>query len=561
MSGRVFHVFAIAVLLLLTDNVSAQVSVTNDRWEREPGFTYPETGDSYTPAPFKPRQYVAYRTVGDIFVDGKMDESSWDNAEWTDNFGHIVYWAYKNPSLNTRAKMVWDDENLYFAGYLEEPNLYAHLTKNDTIVCHESDFEIFMDVDGDARKYIEIEFNAVGTVWDMTYEKELDKGALPKSWAWIPGSEPWDVEGMRLAVRTHGTLNYPYDIDEGWAFECSIPWRTLEQHNLSGERLAKRGTCLRVNFSRVQFNIKEEWPITDWKPVRGVDWLWSPMLGYRAHITEAFGRVILSDKTVLRAKDWDLENAYPFIEPPKPPRKPKIGSMVKIKGGTYTIGPDENDPSGASPAGTVTIDDFYIDRYEVTVGEYAKFLNDGGNDEYYWEDMADPDWCGIVKERDGSYRITPGKELYPVCFMKIEGAKAYADWAGKRLPTEYEWEIAARGSEGRLYPWGNGPVTPERANYGYLVGHTVPVGSYPTGKTPEGVHDMAGNVNEMIDADWAEYPWGEKRPDVQKPCVNPLCRGGAWTASAVNLKATYRDVVKSHYMAPFVGFRCAKDAK
>ena len=434
MTRRVMHVCCIALIMLVAAYVDAQISVTNDRWEREPGFTYPDAGDHYTPTPFKPRQYVAYRTAGDIFVDGKLDETSWDNAEWTDNFRHIVYWAYKNPSLNTRAKMVWDDENLYFAGYLEEPNIYAHLTKNDTIVCHESDFEIFMDVDGDARKYIEIEFNAVGTVWDMTYEKELDKGALPKSWAWIPGSEPWDVEGMRLAVRTHGTLNYPYDVDKGWSFECSIPWRTLEQHNLSGESLAQRGSCLRVNFSRVQFNIKEEWPITDWKPVRGVDWLWSPMFTYRAHVTETFGRIILSDKTVLRAKDWELENAYPFLEPPKPPRKPKTGSMVKVKGGTYPIGPDDNDPSGASPAGSVTVDDFYMDRYEVTIGEYAAFLDNGGNDDYYWEDMADPDFCGIVKKENGSYDVVPGKELYPVCFIKIEGAKAYATWAGKRLP-------------------------------------------------------------------------------------------------------------------------------
>lgn len=540
---------------------SAQHSKTNDRWEREPGFVYPSSEGRYSPVPFKPRQYVAYRTEGDIVVDGRIVESSWDNADWTDNFGHIVFKGYKNPCLDTRAKMLWDDDNIYFAGRLEEPNIYAHLAKNDTIICHESDFEIFIDVDSDARNYVEIEFNAIGTIWDIMYEKELDKGALPHGFSTVPGSPLWDVEGMRLAVRAEGSVNYPYDVDECWTFECSIPWATLEATNLSGKKLAADGTAMRVNFSRVQFNIAEQWPIEDWSPVRGVDWLWSPMLTYRAHITECFGRVMLSGRSVLRARDTALENAFPFVQPPPPPKRPKVGDMAKIKGGAYAIGPDDADPSGASPRGTVTVKDFYIDRYETTIGEYAAFLNAGGHDEFWWEDMADPDWCGIRKIVDGRYEVVQGKELYPVCLVKIEGAKAYAAWAGKRLPTEYEWEIAARGAEERRYPWGEEPPDDTRCNYDFRVGHTTPVGSYPKGRTPEGVYDMAGNVNEMIDRLWEEYPWGEKLPKEQKPCVNPLCRGGAWTTPGVNINAAYRDVVKSFFMAPLVGFRCAKDAE
>jgi len=561
---RNHHLQAIALLavsVLIAQSIHAQVSVTNERWEREPHFAHPVITRRYTPKPFKPRQYVVYRTIDDILVDGKLNESSWKNAEWTDNHVHIVFKGYRNPSLDTRSKMVWDDENIYFAGFLEEPNIYAHFTKKDTIICRESDFEIFIDVDSDARNYIEIEFNALGTVWDMTYAKELDKGALPKSWPWLPASEPWDVKGMRLAVRTDGTVNYPFDKDEGWTYECSIPWATLQEMSLTGEKLNRNGSSMRVNFSRVQFNIREEWPIVDWTPVKGVDWLWSPMLTYRAHITECFGRVIMSERTVIQARDAELENAFPFIDPPRTLKPPEIGSMVKIRGGTYAIGPDDEDPSGASPRGEVTVDSFYIDRYEVTIGEYVEFLNDGGHDDCYWEDMADPDWCGIVRKGNGRYDIVPGKEYHPVCLLKIEGAKAYAAWAGKRLPTEYEWEIAARGAEERLYPWGNEPPDDTRANYDFRIGHTVAVGSYPKGRTPEGVYDMAGNVNEMIDRKWEEYPWGRKREDVEKPCVNPLCRGGAWTSSAGMLKATYRDVVKSHFMAPLVGFRCARDAR
>ena len=181
LSSRTIPLFVF--LLLTIHSVTGQVSVGNEHWEREPGFTYPVSSDPYTPQPFKPRQYVVYRTIDDIFIDGLLDESSWENAEWTDNHVHIVFEGYKNPNLNTRTKMVWDDENIYFAGFLEEPNIYGHFIKNDTFICRDSDFEIFIDVDGDARNYVEIEFNALGTFWDITYAKELDKGALPKSWS------------------------------------------------------------------------------------------------------------------------------------------------------------------------------------------------------------------------------------------------------------------------------------------------------------------------------------------------------------------------------------------
>ncbi len=550
-------------ILLFAHLVSAQVSVGNTQWEREPGFTHPVITEAYTPKPFKPRQYVAYRTIDKIMVDGKLDEASWENAEWTENHVHIMFEGYKNPNLDCRSKMVWDDQNIYFAGFIEEPNIYGHLIKNDTFICRDSDYEIFIDVDGDARNYVELEFNALGTVWDILYEKELDKGVIPYSYSWIPESKPWDIKGLRLAVRTDGTVNYPYDKDEGWYYECSIPWSSLQELSLSGQKLNQNGSSMRVNFSRVQFNIKEEWPIMDWSPVKGVDWLWSPELTYCANATETYGRVIMSDRTVIQTKDWSLENAFPFTPPPKSLKNPKVGSMVRIKGGTYTIGPDDEDPSGASPKGEVKVKDFYIDKYEVTIGEYSRFLNIGGHDEYYWQDMADPNWCGILKKEDGVYSVVPGKELYPVCLVKLEGARAYAQWAGKRLPTEFEWEIAARGSKARPYPWGNERPDPSRANYDFHVGHTLPVGSYSKGRTPEGVYDMAGNVNEMIDKIWEEYPWykGVKRKDIKNPEIGPLCRGGAWISSSNFLKNTYRNVVKPHYMAPSVGFRCAKDLK
>jgi len=276
------------------------------------------------------------------------------------------------------------------------------------------------------------------------------------------------------------------------------------------------------------------------------------------HVPECWGRVILSERTVIDAGDTALENSFPFVEAPHTNRKPDVGDMVKIKGGTYTLGPDITDPVD-SPQGTVTVNDFFIDRYEVTICEYTQFLNAGGNDAHYMEDMADPEFCGIIKNGKGKYTLVPGKEYYPVVYMRPESAQAYASWAGKRLPTEYEWEIAARGKEARLYPWGNEPPDPERVNFNFHVGHTTPVGSYEKGKTPEGVYDMAGNVWELLQGNWTEYPWGKKIPGM--PEGRQLMRGGSWVTPPANIGSTYRSAMRYSGWAAMIGFRCAKDTR
>ena len=556
-----FILYAHAVLLPLF----AINTVEPANFDREPGYVYPVDKTPYTPKPHKPRQYVVYRAVDSISVDGLLDEKSWANAEWTNKFDHILSTrGYTKPFLATRAKMLWDNDRLYIAAELEDPNLVGRaVPPRDTVVCIDKDFEIFIDADGDAQNYIEIQFNVLGSVQDIFFRKEYQRGGLPMGWPQHlydrPYSPPWELEGMLGAVRPNGSINFPLDTDRGWTLEVSIPLKSLRDTSPGGEKLAREGSCLRIGFSRVQIpGPKKVWPIRDWDMGSCWDWTWTPNLAYDMHVPECWGRVLLSGRTVLDYKDESLEQAFPFVQPPVLSRKPDMGSMVKIKGGTYTVGPDSTDPQD-SPAGAVTVDDFYIDRYEVTIAEFARFLSAGGNDSHYVADMADPDFCGIVGRGPDDYAVVPGKEYYPVVYVRPESAQAYASWAGKRLPTEYEWEIAARGKDGRLYPWGSQPPEPELANYDHQVGHTTPVGSYERGKTPEGVYDLAGNVWELLQGNWTEYPWGKRIAGM--PEGRRLMRGGSWVTPSANIGSTYRSAMKYCDWAAMVGFRCAKDAR
>ena len=155
----------------------------------------------------------------------------------------------------------------------------------------------------------------------------------------------------------------------------------------------------------------------------------------------------------------------------------------------------------------VRISAFRIDKYEVTNQDYCKFLNDGNAG--YWT----PWYPRIKRDEDG--RFTPAQPDWaklPVGCVNHYQARAYAQWAGKRLPTEAEWEYAAGGKEGRTYPWGDDEPDETRANYGSRFGGRKPVGSFPAGRTPEGVFDLAGNIGEWC-ADYYDEDYYRKAPE------------------------------------------------
>ena len=182
-----------------------------------------------------------------------------------------------------------------------------------------------------------------------------------------------------------------------------------------------------------------------------------------------------------------------------PPPKPKPGDMVLIPAGEFMMGTDNVRKNAAgleTPAHNVTIDKpYYIDVYEVTNGQWIKFLTESGT-------KVESNWRPL-------YSI--GKEDVPVANLTLDDAKAYCEWAGRRLPTEAEWERAARGPENLSFPWGD-TYDPSKSNTNDMSYHRpVDVGTFETDKSGYGVYDMMGNVQEWTSDRLRPYPRSEAR--------------------------------------------------
>jgi iron(II)-dependent oxidoreductase len=269
--------------------------------------------------------------------------------------------------------------------------------------------------------------------------------------------------------------------------------------------------------------------------------------------------------------------------------------MVRVPAGAYPIGSDEG-RADERPAHQVALDAVWIDRHEVTNAEFVGFLvavladrdvrlvGDaapgtadarvirGREAVLLMEQTRAPDRRTLVALNDeesrigirsGRLMVQPGFERHPVNEVTWHGARAYCGWRGARLPTEVEWEAAARGGEGRRYPWGNQPPTAERAVFARRSNETEPVGSRPAGATPEGIHDLAGNVAEWTNSLYRPYPYrrDDGREDLDAPGER-VTRGGdhVFDSTPEKLRAAFRggfsratDVGHRH-----IGFRCAR---
>jgi formylglycine-generating enzyme required for sulfatase activity len=216
--------------------------------------------------------------------------------------------------------------------------------------------------------------------------------------------------------------------------------------------------------------------------------------------------------------------------------------MAYVPGGEFIMG----NPSGDAferPPHRVLVKPFFIDLYEVTCADYARFVEQTGH-------APPPDW------RDGQY--PQGSARKPVAGVSWDDAVAYAKWANKRLPTEEEWEFAARGTDGRLYPWGNDWLA-GMANAGSGGGGPADVGAFK-GVSPFGLYDMAGNVWEWTADDLRPYPGGQLPPVL--PGILRVIRGGSWQEKPGEATATYRGYLLARGSKDYsaTGLRCAQDA-
>lgn len=264
--------------------------------------------------------------------------------------------------------------------------------------------------------------------------------------------------------------------------------------------------------------------------------------------------------------------------------------MVWVPDGEFRMGTPDGSPGLADerPERLVFLHAFFLDRFEVTNQDYAAFVRSTGHRPPANNNPASTLWDGTVSP--------PTLATHPVVNVSWEDAVAYCRWSGKRLPTEAEWEKAARGTDGRRYPWGNDWDWANANSASYWAGRTVefqsgadwdafwikgegatiakekgvngevltlPVGSFSNGVSPYGIHDLAGNAAEWVQ-DWYDPNYYRTAPSTdpagpERGAIKAM-RGGSWLKPAISLRTSDRDWGIMDSRPSGTGFRCAKDA-
>ncbi|WP_149179689.1 ergothioneine biosynthesis protein EgtB [Streptomyces sp. TRM49041] len=274
---------------------------------------------------------------------------------------------------------------------------------------------------------------------------------------------------------------------------------------------------------------------------------------------------------------------------PPPPAEDaaRLPAETRVPGGAFTMGTSSEEEPWAldneRPGHMRVVPEFFIDTVPVTCGAYRHFVDDGGYREERW--WAPEGWAQIrrhgigaplfwgheggqwLRRRFGVVEPVPDDE--PVLHVSWYEADAYARWAGRRLPTEAEWEKAARydpvSGRSRRYPWGDAEATPDRANLGQRHLRPAPVGSYPTGASPLGVRQLIGDVWEWTASDFLPYPGFVAFPyrEYSEVFFGPghkVLRGGSFAVAPVACRGTFRNWDLPVRRQIFAGFRTARDA-
>ena len=269
-------------------------------------------------------------------------------------------------------------------------------------------------------------------------------------------------------------------------------------------------------------------------------------------------------------------NLLPFATTPAPTQSPSDSPeamrtspkdnmpLVYVPAGEFLMGSTDQDPGADTdekPQHAVFLDAFWISKTEVTNAMFAAFLNEMGNqveEKAVWLNAAAGD-VQVIQNQDGEWLPRHGFEDHPVTFVTWYAARAYCAWAGGRLPTEAEWEKAARGVDGRTFPWGD-KIDCTKANYlDCNLAGSLPVGSHPAGASPYNALDMTGNVWEWV-SDWhaaetyASFP--SENPSGPETGLARVVRGGSWLFDAKHARAANRRSDGPLITKPDYGFRC-----
>ena len=235
--------------------------------------------------------------------------------------------------------------------------------------------------------------------------------------------------------------------------------------------------------------------------------------------------------------------------------------MALIAAGDFTMG-SNNGPDDEKPEHRVFVKSFSIDVLPVSNADFAKFLNARGLKNSLGESFYDDDDRDArIHKQNSIWEADRGYATHPVNEVSWVGARDYCSWLNKRLPTEAEWEKAARGTDGRRYPWGNSKPDQTRALYGAPYNASAPVDAFPAGTSPYGVLDLSGNQWEWVASAYRPYPYSaDDGRENQIPGPVRATRGGGHDSSEDELTTTQRgrnlsrNPKAGHHN---IGFRCA----
>jgi len=247
------------------------------------------------PAP--PLQYVAIKLHQSekIKVDGKIQETAWDEAPWSETFGDIEGDINKHPPFGKRTniKMRWDDTYLYVAAVLEASQIWANMTQSHSVISNDNDFEVFIDPDGSTHWYKKLEVNALGKIRDLIMDKPYIDGGVANA--------AWDMSSLKAATYVNGSINDPSVTSNFWTLELAIPFQDVIENSTISHAPPRDWDQWRINFARVEWQVETLWNermnqsyFNKLPNQKQEVWVWSPQYANNMHLPERWGFVQFS---------------------------------------------------------------------------------------------------------------------------------------------------------------------------------------------------------------------------------------------------------------------------